>query len=235
VKKSSGWAVLAALLSFGVLVSVVAAQGPVGAAPATPAPPSAGTRIAVLNVPEIFKKHERFKGWMEELKRDVQAAENTVREERKKIGDLEERLQEFQKGTQGYNDMSEDITKRKAELTVKVSMQGKQFQTRQAKIYYSVYQEILSAVEYFCRQHSIDIVLQIKGDTVDPDVGESVLAYIQRQVVWHDRLDITAAIVGELNRTAINSARAADERGAPGRPASPFGGNPANPQQLPPR
>jgi Skp family chaperone for outer membrane proteins len=227
VKKSSGWAVLAAVLSLSVLVSVAAAQGPVGAAPAAPAPPSAGTRIAVLNVPEIFKKHERFKAWMEELKRDVQAAENAVRDERKKIGELEERLQEFQKGTQGYNEMSESITKQKAELTVKVSMQGKQFQQRQAKIYYSVYQEILSAVEYFCHQHSIDIVLQIKGDTVDPDVGESVLAYIQRQVVWHDRLDITAAIVGELNRTAINPQREA------ARPASPFGGNPANPQQPP--
>jgi Skp family chaperone for outer membrane proteins len=227
VNKSIGWAVLAAVLSLSFLVSAAVAQGPAGVPPAQPAPPSAGTRIAVLNVPEIFKKHDRFKAWMEELKRDVQAAENLVRDERKKIGDLEERLQEFQKGTQAYNDMSEDITKRKADLTVKVQIQGKQFQQRQAKIYYSVYQEILSATQYFCQQHAIDLVLQIKGDAVDPDQGESVLALIQRQVVWQDRLDITDAILRELNKASINPPREA------ARPASPFGGNPANPQQPP--
>ena len=47
---------------------------------------------------------------MEEMKADVQRAEAVVREERDTIGKLEERLQEFQKGTQAYKDMEEEIT-----------------------------------------------------------------------------------------------------------------------------
>jgi Skp family chaperone for outer membrane proteins len=236
VKKTSLGAISAIVVSLCFSVSTALAQVPGGVPPAQPMPPAAGARIAFIDVGKIFKNDARFKALMEDMKRDVQGAENLVREERDRIGKLEESLRDYQKGTQAYQQMEEQITARKADLTVKVQIQGKQFQQRQAKIYYNVYQEILQVTDYFCKQHGIDVVLQIKGDPVDSEVAESVIPFINKQVVWYaDDLDITKQILGELNRTAINPPRSADERGAPGRPASPFNGNQPPQQPMPPR
>ena len=234
MKKISLGAISALVASLCFSLSTARAQAPGGIPPAQP--PAAGTRIAFIDVGKIFKNDARFKALMEDMKRDVQGAENLVREERDRIGKLEEDLRTYTKGTQAYQQLEEQITARKADLTVKVQIQGKQFQQRQAKIYYNVYQEVLQVTDYFCKQHGIDVVLQIKGDPVNPEVAESVIPYINKQVVWYaDDLDITKQILGELNRTAINPPRSADERGAAMRPASPFNGNQSPQQPMPPR
>ncbi len=132
--------------------------------------------------------------------------------------------------------MEEQITARKADLTVKVQIQGKQFQQRQAKIYYNVYQEILQATDYFCKQHSIDVVLQVKGDAVDPEVAESVIPFINKQVVWYaPDLDITDQILGDVEPDGDQSSARGRRARAPVRPASPFNGNQPPQQPMPPR
>ena len=117
-------------------------------------------------------------------------------------------MQEFHKGTPDYKGLEEEITHRKADLNVKIQFQGKEFQQRQARIYYNVYQEISQATDYFCQQHGIDVVLRLKGDGVDPEQFESVGAFISKPVVWSPPgLDITDSILRELNRTAVNPSR----------------------------
>ena len=115
--------------------------------------------------------------------------------------------------------------------------QSIRFQQRQAKIYYNVYQEILQATDYFCKQHGIDVVLQVKGDAVDPETAESVIPFINKQVVWYaGDLDITDADPRRREPDGDQSRPSADGRGAPVRPASPFDGNqPPQQQPLPPR
>ena len=104
----------------------------------------AGPRIALLDVSKVYKNHARFKGMMEDMKADVQRAEVEIRKQRDEITKLEERLQEFHKGTPDYKGLEEEVTRRKADLTVKVQIQGKEFQQRQARIYYNVYRETLA-------------------------------------------------------------------------------------------
>lgn len=220
MKKTIGWVALAVVLSWCYLSSPLKAQGPVGVPPGQPMQSAAGTRIALLDVLKIYKNHARFKGMMEDMKADYQRAETQFRGERDAIVKLEERLQEFHKGTPDYKGLEEEITHRKADLNVKIQIQGKEFQQRQARIYYNVYQEISQATDYFCQQHGIDVVLQVKGDGVDPEQFESVGAYISKSVVWsHPSLDITDSILRELNRTAVNAPREAT------RPAMPFNNN----------
>ena len=63
------------------------------------------------------------------------------------------------------------------------------------------------------------MVLQCKSDAADPEVPDSVAAYIRKTVVWSARdLDITDSILRELNRTAINVPQRR-------RLASPFNNN----------
>jgi Skp family chaperone for outer membrane proteins len=218
VKKSLPQAVLvAALLSLSYLSFQAAAQAPVSPG----GQQMVGVRLALLDVSRIFKNHARFKGMMQDMKADVERAEAQVKSDREAIGKLAERLQEFRKGTQDYQQLEEELAKRQADLAVRVQIQKSQFLQNEAKIYNNVYQEILQATDYFCKQHRIDIVVRYSSEGVDADRPDSVLSFINKPVVWNDPgLDITDAILTELNRTAINPTAAG--RAPPARPGVPF-------------
>ena len=213
MKKSRRWAVLAAaVLSLGYLFSLAVAQGPVR--------PAAGPSIGLLDVSYVFKNHVRFKGRMEEMKGDVERAEAQVKRDRDAINKLAERLQEFRKGTPDYKQLEEELAKRQADLSVAVQLHKNEFLQREAKIYHDVYQEIWQATDYYSNKNGIDMVLRFNGDLPDVDKPETILAWINKPVVYYQKqLDITPAILQELNRTAVNSGPA---RAAPARPGVPF-------------
>ncbi len=222
MKKILSWAALIVILSSGLYYSSVIAQGPapLGAAPVA----AGGPRLALIDIGRIFKHHARFKSMMEDMKADVQQAEARVKAERDAITKLSERLQEFRKGTQEYKSLEEELARRQADLSVQMSMQRNEFLQREARIYHNVYQEIWQATDYFCREHGIEMVLRFSSEPVDPDRPDSVLTNINKPVVWYDRgLDITDAILQELNRSSMPPA-SADRRNqtAPARPVAPF-------------
>jgi outer membrane protein len=221
VKKFHRWAILALLVSFGYLISLAVAQTTTPAAAAQPA--AGGSRLALIDITRIFKTHARFKQMMEDMKQAVQAAEARVKAERIAIDKLiQEALPALNKGTKDYADMEEQIANRQAKLAVDVNRQKGEFLQRESMIYHQVYQEILQATDYFCKQRGIDMVLRFNGEPVDVQRPDSVLNFINRPVVWYDPgLDITEFVLQDVNRPAAN-AGTADQRGAP---PSPFGGN----------
>jgi Skp family chaperone for outer membrane proteins len=217
VKKFHRWAVAAVALSLSLFVGLAQAQGPIASAAGQP---MGGPRMALLDVSRVFKNHARFKGMMEDMKADVERAEAQVKTEREAIGKLAERLQEFRKGTPDYNQMEAELAKRQADLSVQVQLQKNEFLRREAKIYNAVYQELWQATDYFAKQHRIDMVLRFNSEPVDVERPDSVLQFINKPVVWYDSgLDITEAILQELNR---NAPAAADRSGQPPRSGVPF-------------
>jgi outer membrane protein len=207
VNKSYRWAVPAIVFSLAILGSLAQAQGQ---APA-------GARVALLDVGRIFKNHQRFKGMMEDMKADVERAEANVKAQKEAITKKVERLQELNKGTPDYKALEEELTKNQADLQVMVTLQKNEFLQKEAKIYHSVYNEILQATDYFCKQNRVDIVLKFNNDKVDAERPDSVLTWINKPVVWYATdLDITDAILQDLNRQAPPVSK--DAR----RPAVPF-------------
>lgn len=181
---------------------------------------STATNIALLDVSYIFKNHPRFKSMMEEMKSDVERAETAVNGERDKLRKLVEQLDTLRKGTQDYKNMEEEIARREAELSVKVSMQRKEFLTSEAKIYNTVYQEIEQEVGYYCSSRGIDIVLRFNGDPVDVNKPDSVLSYINKPVVFYSKsLDITPNI---LDAMVKRSGAPAGNNRMGARPSNPF-------------
>jgi len=138
---------------------------------------------------------------MEDMKADVQRAESQIKMERGSIQKLAERLKEYRKGTPEYKSIEEDLTKRQANLRVRVELQRKEFLEQEAKIYHNVYQEILQEVDYYCASRGIAMVLRFNSEAVDAGRPEDVLRYINKPVVWHNRaLDITQIVLENLNR-----------------------------------
>jgi len=195
VKRPNGFLVLVAATLLGsLLVGHLAAQ-----APRAPAPQSGGA-IALVDVNMIFNNHQRFKMQMEEMRTDVERAEATVQKERQAIQRLGEQLEQYQ-GTRDYRAMEQDIAERQTKLAIQVRRQQREFLEREARIYHNTYKEIWQAVDYFCRNQNIAMVLRFNRDPADTSKPEEVLRDINKPVVWHrNGLDITDRILADINR-----------------------------------
>ena len=71
---------------------------------------------------------------------------------------------------------------------------------REAKIYYTVYQEVNDEVKYYSDRNGITMVLRFNGDPVDVNNRESVMREINKPIVYQNGVDITPKILEALNK-----------------------------------
>ena len=191
---------LAALAAFVLCSGVLAVAQQPGARPAAP-PARPGPAIALLDVPKIFKQHAGFKHLMNNMKADAERDQTHLKAEREAIMKLAEQVKEYNRGTPDYKAGMETVTKRQADLAVKLRMHQETYREREAGIFYRVYTEMLEVVGYYAQANRITMVLKFNSETGDATQPETIVPYINRRVVWQaGNLDITQIILNEMNR-----------------------------------
>lgn len=212
----------AALTTFGLLDAQV---------PNQPGPNPAGANaskysVAVVDISYIFKKHERFKATMDQMKKEMETIENDLKADREKIAQQEQQRNQYNVGSAEYKKMDEDIARQMAEFNLKMGKIRKEFLEREAKVYYQTYLEVVDAVKYYAKRQNIGLVLRFNGEPVDPNRRDDVLREINKPVVVQDQIDITPDVLALINRDQSGAAPAAGQ-------APPQAQRPSS--QLPPR
>jgi Skp family chaperone for outer membrane proteins len=192
VKKYLSLAVFAAGLSLAPAgaTSAFAQQRTTGAAP----------QVAIIDLSYIFSNHVKFKGLSDELRRDVEAAENELKQNKASLQKMAERLEELNRNSPDYRQLEEDIAKRSADLSVQVQLQKKEFFEKEAKIYYTVYQEIMEQVKYHADKHGIALVMRFNGDPLDENDPQGIQKELNKAVLYYNKMiDITPIILDAVN------------------------------------
>jgi len=215
-------------LVFGAQAS--AQQGVGAAAPRTAAPVAApaatagapmGTNVAVIDVAQIFKKHNRFNAAMQDIKKDIEDFDNFVRAEQNKMKALAEQLQSFKAGSVEYKQKEEEIARMTSEMQVKIGLKRKEFLEQEARVYYHVYKEIEQSVQNFAIRNRIGLVMRYNADEMKEDDRASVLQGVNRAVVYQQGLDITHFILEDLNRGTTAPTTGAAAGGGTARATGP--------------
>lgn len=164
---------------------------------------SAGS-VAVIDISRIFKEHKRFRQSLEDMKKDVEAAESGLRKENDEIKKLVDQLKSgpFTQGSPQYKQQEELIATRNAQLQLKMNLQKRTFMQQEAKIYYNVYTEIEQEVKYFAQRYGINLVLRYNNIEMNPNDRAKVLAGVNRAIVYQNNIDITNDILKRLNGDA---------------------------------
>jgi Skp family chaperone for outer membrane proteins len=179
-----------------------------------------GTMVVVIDIPLIFKNHERFKAQIEDIKKDIDKYKDFVTAEQRKIRAEAEKLEQYKPGTQEYKQIEEAVARMNMDLQLKSAKQQKDFMEQEAKAYYNTYREIEKSVEDFAARNGIQLVLRYSSEDMDATKRESIMQGINRIVVYQSRLDITQMVLERVNRGTQQQAT---------RPASPTA------PQIPPR
>lgn len=197
MKKTSFWA---------VVMTAMLAMGPGNAFAQAPQQFVGG--VAIIDLSYIFKNHERFKAMNENMRNEVLRAEEALKARRTEIETLTKRLNdlgnELRKDSPEYKQLDADLTRKKIDLSTQISQQKKEFLEKEAKIYYSVYQEVIDEVQYFADRNRISLVLRFNGDPVTDGDPQEILKQLNKSVVYYNKgIDITPVILDSLNRRAL--------------------------------
>ncbi|MHC4403817.1 MAG: signal peptide peptidase SppA [Planctomycetota bacterium] len=191
-----------------------------------------GRPVAVLDVGEIFRNHTRFKAKMGELKAEVARADARMKKENEALQKLNQKLMELADKPQSaeYQQLQRELAKRNADVQVQIQLQRKEFISREAVVYHTFYEEIIEEVEQYAEAKGFDAVIRLDGTQADPKRPEEILRRINRPVVWfHDRVDITPAILDRLNQR-MKKAGLAATKGAAAKPSAGAAAKPKPPQ-----
>ena len=158
------------------------------------------TSAAVIDVPYIFKNHIRFQQAINDIKKDIDAYQEVMKQEQQKIRVEAEKASQYKQGTREYKQVEENVARMRVEQQLEAAKQQKEFMEREARAYFTAYKEVEAAVQEFAVRNRINLVLRYSGEDMDPTKRESIMQGINRFVVYQDRLNITEMVLDMVNR-----------------------------------
>jgi Skp family chaperone for outer membrane proteins len=195
-------AILAAVISQGVLVDRSVAQAPV----ARPADPG----VRVIDVTRIFKNYSGFQAQVQNMKKQVEATEARLQGQVESVKKKAEGLKTLKHGTPAYQKLEAEIAQLRADFNVQAQIQKKQFLEKESEIYYKTYQQVKDLVRLYCQNNGISLVLRFNTEqTGDQSTRPDRLRAMNRPVVYEQGIDITGVILSELERRAKLAGRPA--------------------------
>ncbi len=172
----------------------------------TPAPAMApSTLVAVVDLPKVFEGHPTFKTNVEGIQQQLKQIEKEFEAKQADLAKRNKQLSELSPSSPDYRRLESEIAQQVADLQVQARQAKKDFLQREALQYYTVYNEILSAVNRVAERHHIGLVLRFESGSIDPNNPQAVAQGINRSVIVQRNLDITQLVVSELQLAAANS------------------------------
>lgn len=159
-----------------------------------------GTNVAVIDISLVFKNHQRFRAEMDLIKENIKQFEAEIRMLRKKLSEAAERLKQFKPDSVDHRNLEAQLAKDTSDLNVKITLKRKEFLEREARTYYNTYLELQRHITFFSQVNRIGLVLRFNSAEIDPQKRDSVLAGVNRAVVYQNQLDITSQILARINR-----------------------------------
>jgi Skp family chaperone for outer membrane proteins len=187
-----------------IFAIVCAASFACGALPAlaqnTTQPAAFVPVVAVVDLPMLMQNHVRFKAKQEELKHQIQAAEEMVKQDQKIIEEHMKKMQEFKPQSPDFKTAEEQAAKLNADLQLKVNIQKRNFAEYRTKAFAEVQDEVANYVHHYALQQGILIVLNYNGEDVDVNNPQSVMQALYNPVLYkHPASDITQQILQMIN------------------------------------
>lgn len=162
---------------------------------------AASHRVAVVDVAYIFKNHKGIKAQVSAVEADLKAYDAELKKKRDELKLAAEKLKAFKPGTPDYIAQEEKVASMDSKLRLDMARKRKELADAEAKIYYDNYQKIAAGVKFLAGHYKINLVLRYNSEDMEPDVGESVIRGVMKNIVYHDEsLDMTPGVMQYLDR-----------------------------------
>jgi len=183
-----------ALVSLAVCVPAVQAQQQTGAS----SPPA---KVGLIDMARVFREYTKFNVLREDLKSEIQKADEQAKAMAVKISKLQEEMKQFKQDSPEYAQREKELTRLTTEFETFRKQKQREFVRKEADIYKTIYLEVVDVVRKYAEYYNYTLVLRFNGDKLDTDDPQQLIRGLNRQVVYYRAEDdITPAIIEYLNR-----------------------------------
>jgi Skp family chaperone for outer membrane proteins len=156
--------------------------------------------MAVIDIAKVFKEHVKFKQKMDNIKKEIEAFQADVRQQRERLTERSKKGMEMYKpGSPEYRQLEEELAKTASQIQVNAKLKQKEILDREAKVYYETYQDVVTLVARIARHNGIELVLRFDSEQIDPADRGQVLKAVNRNVIFqHPHLDLTNIVLRQV-------------------------------------
>ncbi len=164
---------------------------------------TAGTRVAVIDIPYVLKNYDPFKAELENSQKNHGELRKWAAEEGQKIRAEMGKLQQYKAGSPEYKAAEERIAEMQLRLKLDGAKREKAFIEAEAQAYYATYKKIEGVVSDFAFRNQIGLVVRFNREDINSADTRSIMSGVNRFVVFQNRLDITDLVLDALNRASV--------------------------------
>lgn len=176
-------------------LQTASAQAPATAGALSPYP----TKIAVLDVKQLFEQHGPFKQKMKAIDEKVKKLQSDTAAMQKWASEQQKVIKEMAKGPN--RDAAEaKVASEMAKYRVNEALRRKNILEDEASVYYNTWRDIEASVAAHCQRQRIDLVVRFDSRPISGANRGAIMAAVNRSVVHQDaQLNITPAILAAVN------------------------------------
>lgn len=164
---------------------------------------SGGGIVAVLDVAKVFEQNQNFISQMDGIKSEAENLKAQIQAKQVQIQEDAQAVMALELGSPERNQQETAIEQRQAALRTQARQLEMDLLTREAKIYYSTYQQLKQVVGALAEKHNIGLVMRFDSTPIDPENRAEVIKGVNRTVVFHDHLDLTGLVVESMGGAAV--------------------------------
>jgi Skp family chaperone for outer membrane proteins len=167
-------------------------------APASVAPASSGTQVALIDIGFIFRKHPGYVAKREALAekgKQLTASETNLKKQLQKES---EKLKEYQLGSLEFKQLEAELTQKASDFQVQGQLSRRELAEEEVKLYYETYVEVQKIIDRLAASYGIQLVLRYDREPMSATDPDSIRRGLMNPVVFQHGLDITDLVLKEL-------------------------------------
>lgn len=168
--------------------------------PAPEVPRVQSTRIALVDMAQVFKRSMIFEQKREALKLKIKDSEEAAQRLVKLIDVTTRKLGVLEKGSEDHQQTEVALQRQKKEFEDFRVSKSRDFLKEESGIYREVYALVTKTISDYAQTHGIDLVMRHNAENpLNEEDPKKLLEMMNKQVVYDNNLDITEAIIDIVN------------------------------------
>lgn len=164
------------------------------------------TRVAIVDVGLIFKKHPQFAAQLEQLKGKADGFKAEAMQAQQALLKEAEVLKQYKVGSVDYKAGEAKLAQKSAGMEVDARDKMRNLMETEAQLHLETYQQVNALISKFCDENEIQLVLRYNSLEMDPNKPGTVMQRVNSSVVFHNPAnDITSTIIAQLGGQTANS------------------------------
>lgn len=160
---------------------------------------SAQTRVAIVDIGEIFKSHPQFTQQLESLKQEAEQFKATSLQLQQMLIQKAEVLKQYTPGSAEFKQAEAGLAQESAAMEVDQRDKMRQLMQQEARLHFDTYAAVNKLIEQYCDQRGIQLVLRFNSEQMDPKNPGSIMQRVNGSIIYHEQdKDITSQIIAQL-------------------------------------